>query len=102
MKLLPIPIDQVENMWSHIEPVIKKAVDLTPDRINTQDLYDSAKAGGYLLWVVYDGESKNMKIYAVLSTRVLQYPKTKALAVDFVAGTKMKTWLPVVMEKLRN
>ena len=102
MKLLPIPIDQVENMWSHIEPVIKKAVDLTPDRIDTQDLYDSAKAGGYLLWVVYDGESKNMKIYAVLSTRVLQYPKTKALAVDFVAGTKMKTWLPVVMEKFEE
>jgi len=58
MKLLPIPLDQVDSMWGYIEPIIKKAVDLTPDRISTQDLYDSAKAGGYLLWIVCEEENK--------------------------------------------
>jgi len=102
MNLLPIPIKEVDNMWYHLEPIIKKAVSLTPDRIDTKDLYDSAKAGVYLLWAVYDGENEDMKIHAVLSTRVLEYPKTKALAIDFVAGKKMKEWLPLVMEKFEE
>ena len=102
MKLLPIPLDQVDSMWGYIEPIIKKAVDLTPDRISTQDLYDSAKAGGYLLWIVCEEENEKLIIQAVLSTRVLQYPKTKALAIDFVAGQKMKDWLRTVMEKFEE
>ena len=40
MNLLPIPIKEVDNMWYHLEPIIKKAVSLTPDRIDTKDLYE--------------------------------------------------------------
>ena len=102
MNLLPIPMAQLDDMWVHIEPIIKRAVLLTPDRIGTKDLLDAAIAGQYLLWIVYEEKDKNKIIQAVLSTRVLQYPKTKAFAIDFVAGTNMKEWLPIVMDKFEE
>ena len=59
MNLLPIPMAQLDDMWVHIEPIIKRAVLLTPDRIGTEDLFDAAKAGQYLLWIVYEEKDKN-------------------------------------------
>ena len=50
MNLLPIPVAQLDSMWMHIEPIISRAVKLTPDRIASEDLFEAAKAGQYLLW----------------------------------------------------
>lgn len=32
-----------------------------------------------------------------MTARISQYPKTRALCIDFVAGQRMKEWLPIVM-----
>ena len=97
MKFLPIPSEQIDNMWPYVEPVLQKSVSLTPDRIETKDVYDQAKKGSYLVWIVYEEEENKKRIQAVLTARISQYPKTKALCIDFVAGQRMKEWLPIVM-----
>ncbi len=97
MQFLPIPKDHVDSMWEHIEPIIKRSVSLTPDRIDTQTLYEDVKKGLYLMWIVTEERKDVQYIQAVLTTRICQYPKTKALCIDFVAGTRMKEWLPIVM-----
>ena len=102
MKFIPIPKEHLDNMWPHVEPVLQAAVGLTPDRITTQDVYDGASKNFYLIWVVFEEiDSKNV-IQAVITTRMIDYPKSKALAIDFVAGTRMKEWLPIVMPTLEE
>jgi hypothetical protein len=102
MKFIPIPKDHVESMWKHVEPILERAVGLTPDRINTQDVYEGAKSGAYLMWLVTEERDNIQYIQAVLTTRIADYPKSKALCIDFVAGTRMKEWLPVVMPTLEE
>lgn len=102
MRFIPIPKDHIDSMWEHVEPIIRRAVGLTPDRIDTKDLYDNAKSGAYLIWLVIEERDDVQYIQAVLTTRISQYPKTKALSIDFVAGTRMKEWLPVVMPTLEE
>lgn len=102
MKFIPIMKEHIDSMWDFIEPTLHRAVGLTPDRIDTQDVYDGAKQGIYLLWIVFEEVDDQRFIQAVITTRVIEYPKTKALAIDFVAGTRMKEWLPVVMPILEE
>ena len=102
MKFLPIPKDKVDVMWPYVAPVIEKAVNLTPDRIDINDLYEQAKKGFYILWIVFEEVKEQKVIQAVLTTRLSEYPKTKALCIDFVAGQRMKEWLPIVMPVFEN
>ena len=102
MKFLPIPKDKVDVMWPYVEPIIQKAVNLTPDRIDLNDLYEQAKKGFYILWIVFEEVKEQKVIQAVLTTRLSEYPKTKALCIDFVAGQRMKEWLPIVMPVFEN
>lgn len=102
MQFIPIPKDHVESMWQHVEPILQRAVGLTPDRIDTKDVYEGAKKGAYLMWLVTEERDNIQYIQAVLTTRIADYPKSKALCIDFVAGTRMKEWLPVVMPVLEE
>lgn len=103
MKFLPIPKDSIESLWEHIEPILNKAVSLTPERIDTANVKQDALKGGYLLWIVYEEIKENQPvIIAVITTRLIEYPKTKALAMDFVAGSRMTEWLPIVMPILED
>ena len=102
MQFIPIPKDHVESMWQHVEPILQRAVGLTPDRIDTKDVYEGAKKGAYLMWLVTEERDNIQYIQAVLTTRIADYPKSKALCIDFVAGTRMTEWLPVVMPVLEE
>lgn len=102
MQFIPIPKDHIDSMWEHVKPIINRAISLTPDRIEADDLYDSAKKGGYLIWIVTEERDDVQYIQAVLTTRIVNYPKTKALCIDFLAGTRMKEWLPIVMPVLEE
>lgn len=102
MQFIPIPKDHIDSMWQHVEPIVRRAVGLTPDRIDTDDLYENAKVGAYLIWLVTEERDNIQYIQAVLTTRISQYPKTNALCIDFVAGTRMKEWLPIVMPVLED
>ena len=102
MKFIPIPKEHLESMWQHVEPMLRSAVTLTPDRITTQDVYDGAMQNHYLVWIVFEEVDGQSIIQAVITTRMVEYPKSKALAIDFVSGTRMKEWLPVVMPILEE
>ena len=96
MKFLPVPVDYLETQWQYIEPILNKAVCLSPRKIDIKDVYEASKQGAYLVWTVEDeGE-----IIAVITTRMVFYPKGYALALDFVGGDKMKDWIELVLSTL--
>jgi len=96
MKFLPVPVEHLETQWQYIEPILNKAVCLSPRKIDIKDVYEASKQGAYLVWTVEDeGE-----IIAVITTRMVFYPKGYALALDFVGGDKMKDWIELVLSTL--
>ena len=42
------------------------------------------------------------KMIAVVTTRVIEYPERRALAMDFIGGSKMKEWLPEAQRTLES
>ena len=96
MKFLPVLVEHLDTQWQYIEPILNKAVCLSPRKIDIKDVYEASKQGAYLVWTVEDeGE-----IIAVITTRMVFYPKGYALALDFVGGDKMKDWIELVLSTL--
>ena len=80
-----------------VAPFLDKAVRLTPNKINIDDVFEGANRQIYTIWVV----SKNdKKIVASIATRVIEYPRTKAFAIEFVGGSKMKEWINTVLDTM--
>jgi len=60
------------------------------DLYDIVEIYTELLAGNIILWVIIIDD----KLVASLTTRVIQYPKAKTMAIDWVSGTKMSKWLP--------
>ena len=77
------------HVWKDVEGILDKAVDTIKDKSKVIDILIGIYEGIYVLWVVLDDEDK---IVAAFTTRLIAYPRRKALAVDWVGGTQMKEW----------
>tara|TARA_A100000171_G_C2106968_1_gene132841 strand:+ start:812 stop:1237 length:426 start_codon:yes stop_codon:yes gene_type:complete len=100
MKFTVIPPDKITELWPHISPLVEKATSLTPDKIAIQDVLDGVLAGAYLIWAAVDEDSG--EFIGTVTTRIINYPRTKALAMDFIGGTRMKEWLQMAHEHIED
>jgi len=96
MKFLPVPVEHLDTQWQYIEPLLNKAVCISPRRVTIDDVYNATKKGNYLVWTVQE----NNKIIAVFTTRIIEYPRGNILAVDFAGGDRMKDWIELVLSTL--
>lgn len=100
MKIVPIGAPLLPKVWQHVAPLLNKAVRLSPELIRINDVYDAALQGVYLFWVALDEDSG--EFVGVISTRIIDYPRRKALAMDFIGGSRMKEWLGMAQEEIEN
>lgn len=100
MKFTPIAPQMLPDVWQHVAPLLDKAVSLSPELIKIQDVYEAALAGVYLVWVAVDEEKG--EFVGVITTRIISYPRTKAMAMDFIGGARMKEWLGMAHEAIEE
>lgn len=93
VEVLPVRPDLIDGVWPVLRPMFEKPVALSQDRLAVDDIYDGAKSGAYLLWIVI---SDNSVIIATFTTRISTYPRRRAMCIDFLAGSKMDQWLETV------
>ena len=94
-----MPSEAVRHVWKDVEKVLKKSVATAQGKSETIDVLAGILTGIYVLWVVMDEEDS---IIAAFTTRLLVYPQRKALALDFVGGTRMKEWNDQLIDTMRK
>tara|TARA_R110001632_G_scaffold69471_2_gene162518 strand:+ start:504 stop:929 length:426 start_codon:yes stop_codon:yes gene_type:complete len=99
LKISLVPSEAVRHVWKDVEKVLKKSVATAQGKSETIDVLAGILTGIYVLWVVMDEEDS---IIAAFTTRLLVYPQRKALALDFVGGTRMKEWNDQLIDTMRK
>lgn len=88
----PVPQEAVDLVWDQVAPMLEGATLTARGKCDIQDVRDGIDAGDYLLWVAeIDGE-----IVAAITTRIIDYPRCRAMALDWIGGKRMKEWIEVV------
>ena len=98
MMFSAVPKQVLDVVWEDVKKVLEPAVKTAKGKLSISDVYDYVKKGVYELWVVME----ETKIVAVITTRVIEYPERRALAMDFIGGSKMKEWLPEAQRTLES
>ena len=59
--------------------------------------YDCIAKDDIVLWIVVDHD-KDDDIIAAITTKLIEYPQGRSMAMDWIGGTRMKEWLPMTQE----
>lgn len=94
LQLSAVPPDAIQLVWSDVEPMLQKAVDVSGGRYTTIGILNSLLRKELGLWVVLEDDVP----IAVLTTRICEYPRRRALAIDWIGGARMREWLPLAQE----
>lgn len=92
LQVTAVPTAAVDIVWADASPFLQGALDTTRGRYNMQTLRQLLYKGELVLWLVLD----DGKPIAALTTRITDYPAgSRALAMDWIAGERMRDWLPM-------
>lgn len=84
-----MPQGAIGSVWKDVERVLEKSVATANGKAEVIDVLSGTFDGTYVLWVVLDDDDS---IIAAFTTRLIVYPQRKALALDWVGGTRMREW----------
>jgi len=96
-----VPREAVDIVWGDVSSMLNKAIETSGGKYHIDDIYQHLAEGYYNLWLIID-EGKEEKVIAAITTRIIQYPSRKAMAMDWIGGKRMMEWLPIAMEKLTS
>lgn len=99
MRISLVPTEAVKLVWKEVARVLEKSVATVKDKAEMIDILDGIFDGTYVLWVVMDEDDS---IVAAFTTRLIIYPQRKALALDWVGGTRMNKWNDQMIDTMRN
>ena len=94
-----VPRDAVDIVWADASRLLNMAIQTSKGKYHIDDIYNDLTKGYYDLWLIIDDKSDD-KVIAAITTRLIQYPNRKAMAMDWVGGKRMKEWLPIAMKTL--
>ena len=91
-----VPPDRIQDEWHAAVPVLRKAVARSGGRHTMKTLFEMLKSGEGQMWAIYEGE----EMVGVATTRIADYPAKRFLAVDFIAGERVREWIEQLDETL--
>lgn len=93
----PVPKAFVNAVWADVVRVLSRSVATARGKYSMQDIHDGIMSDVYVLWVVLDDE----EIVAAVTSRVIDYPGPhRGMALDWIGGTRMAEWLPIVQRAM--
>ena len=99
MRVSLVPQEAIGSVWKDVDGILKRAVDTVKDKSEVIDILTGVYEGMYALWVVMNEDDK---IEAAFTTRLIQYPRRRALALDWVGGTQMKEWEDQLIDTMKR
>jgi hypothetical protein len=100
MKLVSIPIQELDKVWSLVEKDIKGALAYSSQLTDSDFVYDLAKKGNFQIWVLWDKDEKitSKKYYGVVVTEIIQRKFGKVCHIYIMTGRQRLKWQHLISE----
>lgn len=92
MRITAIHPDHLDEVWPYIRDMLEGATDTAGTKFDVDDVLVQAKQNVYVVWGILD-ENNGDEVVAAFTTRLIVYPKRKALAIDWLGGKRMREWI---------
>lgn len=90
------PLDELARRWAEVEPVLRRATMRTQGCYEPVDVLRQAMAGQVAFCFV----EKEARFLAVAVIEIRQYPRRRALCINFIAGRGLASWWPQFVDAM--
>lgn len=87
--IIPVPQHLLDIVWDESKGYLESAIKTANGKCTIDDVRAGIESGMYVLWVVMDGN----EVIACITTRIIEYPQCRAMALDWIGGKRMKEWI---------
>ena len=100
MEITLVPSGHVVNVLPEVIPHLHRLAPRTNGRSTVDDILQGILSGANALWLAFE-ETEGNKVYGVVITNVMTYPRIKTLNVFYAAGNKLRLWQDPMMTVLK-
>jgi len=100
IQVLLVPTDDAPRFLPLVRDWIRSSARHSYGRYRPEDVEGLLVSGVFLLWLVWNAESGEIKGMIVTSQGV--YPRLRALRVDFLAGVDFAEWREIAQQTLER
>ena len=103
MRLVSIPIEELDKVWSMVEKDIKSALAYSGQLTDSDFVYETAKQGKFQVWVLWDKEQKitTNKYFGVVVTELIKRKFGKVCHIYIMTGRQRHKWQHLI-SKIEN
>lgn len=87
--LVPIPANEVPEVWYLVAPVLEPAIKRADGQVCLEDVYRQLIDRDMQLFTAWERD----ELQAAAVTQIICYPRRKVLAIPFIGGRKRGDWL---------
>ncbi len=94
MKLVRIPADQLDTVWSLIEKDIKDALAFSGNLTSSSFVLENSKKNKFQIWVLWDKDKKTTreKYFGVVVTELIKRELGKVCHIYIMTGRQRHKW----------
>ena len=98
VRISPIRPELVDTIWPAAVDMLKPAVATANGKVKIEDVREQILTGVLVLWMIWR-ENKPVAFY---TTRIVEYPQRRAMAVDWVGGAEMRHWMNLALNEMED
>lgn len=96
--IIPIFPDLLDAVWDDVVSLMEPSVKRSRGKFDISDVRDGIDKGVLVLWAVMDAN----KPVAFYTTRIVEYPRCRAMAMDWVGGKNIRSWMHKALDQMEE
>jgi hypothetical protein len=98
IRIAPVHPQVLDTIWEDVAAWLEPAIKTADGKFSIEDIKDEILSHTLVLWMVWE----NGKPSAFYTTRIIEYPQRKALALDWLGGTGIRRWMDAVLDNVEE
>lgn len=94
VKIAPIHPEFVDAVWAKVVELMGPSIATSRGKFTPEDVRAEIMGGELVLWMIWRGTAPA----AFYTTRIVSYPGGRGLAMDWVGGSGVFSWLDALVE----
>ena len=98
VRISPIRPEFVDVLWPEVVRLMGPSVETSQGKFEISDVREEIMDGDLVLWLVLN-ENRPVVFY---TTRLIEYPNRRAIAVDWVGGHGIFSWMDAALDEIET
>ena len=98
VRISPIRPEFVDVLWPEVVRLVGPSVETSQGKFTVADLRTGIMNDDLVLWVIL----KDKRPVAFYTTRIIEYPNRRAMAMDWVGGSGVLSWKEAALDAIEQ